>query len=77
MASQGTSARPLSPDEQKLFDFLPVSGEVAYNDLREAVMASPNRAVLSNFHNMRRAAQIAVRLDVTLNPPALLVSRPA
>lgn len=62
--------------QQKLYDFVPATGEVPYQELYDAVQATADRKVIKEFHAMRRAGLLTVRLDNSVKPTALFVSRP-
>lgn len=67
----------LSASQQKLLDFVPETGEIEYGELHNAVMATIDRGAIEEFHRMRRAGTITVRLDASTIPAKLFVSRPA
>jgi len=53
----------MDTERQELVNSLPVSGEIAYGDLELALQSQGKRALLRNFHDMRRNGEISARLE--------------
>jgi hypothetical protein len=68
----------LSAEKQKLFDALPVTGEVDYNSLRGQLITAGEKKALGTFHEMRRKGELSVRLEKNAETGelAMFVSRP-
>lgn len=66
----------MTPEQQALFNFVPATGEIEYGELYDAVQATSDRKAIKEFHNMRRAGLLKVRLDSSVTPAVLYVSRP-
>ena len=56
-----------------LLEKIPASGEVAYDDVFNQLVAAGNKAATRHFHAMRRAGQIATRIS---EDGTLMISRP-
>jgi len=56
----------MNPEQAKvkLLSFVPISGEIDYDDMYSAVIASPDRDAIRLFHKMRRSGELAVRLEL-------------
>jgi len=61
--------------KQQVLDAVPATGEVVYDDLRQNLIMSGNQKALGQFHSMRRAGELAVRLN--REDGKLYVARPA
>ena len=68
----------LSAEKQTLFDAVPVTGEIEYGELRKALINADQQRHLAQFHDMRRAGELAIRLepDAEAGTLKMFVSRP-
>lgn len=63
--------------KQEIIATLPNEGEMAYDDLEQALTVSGKRLALTFFHALRRKQEIPVQVRVVNGVVKLFVSRPA
>lgn len=66
----------MSAEEQAFFDALPVTGEIAYEDLYSQLHGQGKGGLTRHFHKLSRSGSITVRTERTPGGLKLYVSRP-
>ena len=64
--------------QEQFVEALPATGEVAYSDFLDQQRAQGNeKGVRMHLHNLRRRGLVVARVDTSVSPYVLYLSRPS